>query len=487
MNLKTNEMKYKIIFLFLFSPFCKLSAQDYASMFSTNIKNSDVVVYNALNKSKNETTLFLADNRRIYSYRLKENMTFKDSLSSKRPHEVYNKIVGYSNSDNTNCVYWATDNYLSIFAHSFNYETNVTSNKTIRIDPDTEKIIQFFSENGMFIILSYDKTSNNLKLTTYDHENNVTESVLNTTGFDSNLLSMLMNTSLTTDDKNPNQIIKVTQEIPLFFTESSKKIKSYLSNNNIIITFDKSSVETKLIIIDFVNKTISEKSIEKPKLNNNEITNYSNSYVFDNKIFQISGSNISISIHVKDFNNIILNEINSNSYPDYFNKLNFFEENFIGTSFPLKNKERLLNTLNDGNFGFSVGKFEDKLVITLGKTIPRMYDKDSQNPGPYYIYPSGGLLFSLATAVIFSSTSNSTNKTFANSMNYGRLYTNIWIDESLKPITSSTRDIASEKMRKYLKDRLPEPGQIVFAMNNTIYFGFFDFKEKRFFIRKFTN
>ena len=69
------------------------------------------MVFQAVNKKTNEATLFLADKQRINAIQLSDKMTFKDSLSSKRPNKIFKNIIGYGITSKKTTVFWSTENF----------------------------------------------------------------------------------------------------------------------------------------------------------------------------------------------------------------------------------------------------------------------------------------------------------------------------------------------------------------------------------------
>lgn len=480
-------MKINSFLLFFLLLISNSYSQDYASMFSVGIKNKDVVVFQAINKKSNETTMFLADNKRINAVLLNERLAFKDSLSSKTPDEIYKNIVGYSIADKKTTLFWANEDFSSFFLHSFDFVNRTNENKTFPFDVEKEDIIQFFSENENFYILSYVKSKEQLKFTVFNDKSETNEIFLDVKQLNSYTLNLLVTTKLTGEKDNTLRLEKIATDIPVFFTESLKKNKCYSTENNIVITFDSSFLKTLMIVIDLKTFKVEEKIITKISTIDGMATTYSNSFVLDDRIVQVAGTTKAMSISIKVFNDTLIKEYNSKTNPEIFDAITFYEESVIGSATSIPKKESFFNKMDNKIFGFSCYKTNENIVFSIGKPIP-LVDKDSQYSN-YAMFGGmlGGAIGSLAGSIIDYAISNNSYRSFENSMANGRMYFNFWMDLDYNTIPMKNRDLAFEKMRKSLKNQKIESGQTIFKVNSTLYFGFYNFKEKRYFIKKFVD
>lgn len=459
-------------------------SQNFASMFSIELKGKEkeTMVFQAVNKKTNEATLFLADKQRINAIQLSDKMTFKDSLSSKRPNKIFKNIIGYGITSKKTTVFWSTENFATFLLQTFDFENRTSDIKSVEFPSDRETIIQVFSINENFYILSFLKATNALQLTCFDDKNESKVIVLDTNKINPSVVNLLLATTISNDP-----LEKIADDGMVFFTESLKKNKCYSNENQIVISFDVYAEKTILLLLDLKQGTLVENAIAKPVgLEDNVV--YHNSFVFDDKIAQIVGSKKNIIISIKDFNSNVIKEFSSVTNPSLFDSQKYFNENTIGTAHPIADKKDFLKWLDAATFGFTCYKTTNNYVVSIGKPIPLAYDSESGKMGKteaYMMY--GGMIGGFTGALIGLALSNPGQQSFVSSMNNGRMYFNFWMDTNCNEVPVKFSDLAVEKVRKFIKGRASEPGQTVFSVNNSVYLGSYNKNEKRYFIRKFTD
>lgn len=486
-------MKRIFLFVLLFS-LTSVFGQQYAAMFGAAVKNKEVVVLTAKDELTQKATLFLSDAKRIYSYRLNERLGLRDSLSSKRPHSIFSKIVGYANFETKSVIYWSNDSYSSFLIQSFDYQQRTVAVKQFNLNTAETIPVQFISGIGEFTMLVQDNATKQFRLERFDETDTQLSLPLNTEKLNSYYLSILTATRVDSEEDSGSRVERADSAIGLFFAESGKRNKLYTFGRQAIFTFDSDPEKTVVLVLDLEKNEFTEHVLEKPQLSNGAVALFSNSYIVEDNVFQLTGSASEMMLTVKRLDNTLLASYSTASHPDVFDSFRYFKESYIGIPNALASREDFMKRL-DRTVSLSVHRVDSTYVVSIGKTIPREKINDQNSVNFMMFYPVGsalegaliGAFSGLANAIFFSSYNGSAGRTLSSSMNNGRLYTNFCMDTAFQPTTPFNRDLAFDKLRKTIKDRPSESGQTLFSLNGIVYFGFFNFAEKRYFIQKFTN
>jgi hypothetical protein len=144
--------------------------------FSQEIVNSTPValkknksVFQVVNDSTKETTLFVSDKEKVKAIRLSSEMQIIDSLSTARLNpKMYVGMIGYNENKSNVNLFWTSSNHKDIFIQQFNFDKSNSENKTYTLPLKEETFVQNFSQNGKFYIMTVLKNSNKLKLYVFD-------------------------------------------------------------------------------------------------------------------------------------------------------------------------------------------------------------------------------------------------------------------------------------------------------------------------------
>jgi hypothetical protein len=119
-------------------------------------KNRDI--FQIVNNEKKDVTLFLSDKIKVKAIHLNENMQIVDSVSTERPDtKTYDMMIGY-NINNTNTrLFWSSQDYEEIFAQLYDIANQKVVTQKYTLDLKNEKVLQKFSENDNFYILTFVK------------------------------------------------------------------------------------------------------------------------------------------------------------------------------------------------------------------------------------------------------------------------------------------------------------------------------------------
>lgn len=467
--------------------------------FSQEIVNSTPValkknktVFQVVNDSTKETTLFVSDKEIVKAIRLDKKMQIIDSLSTERLNpKMYVGMIGYNENKSNINLFWTSTNHKEIFIQQFNFDKLKSENKTFTLALKDEKFVQNFSQNGKFYIMTILKNSDKLKLYIFDADGKLEEKIIDLTGFKffqsnyqkTTLYSVLDESYYATE--LPFSLQKIRPENPTSLVESSKKRKCYSIDNTIVLTFDSNLDYTQLITIDLDKFNASEKFIKKPFIAFTERYELnSNSFLINGHLYQIKSSSSQLILTIKDLeDNLIKSYEASDENPIIdFKNSNYVQENG-GTT-----KTRILDTssqfirkTNNLNAGISCYKLNENYLVTMGSV--------SQQEQPVSVVAVAGGMFGMAGAIastmISAAISNPTMESFNAYANRKVVYINGLFDKDANHIKGEIDPLAFDKIRVFFDKNTDVSSQTLYKLDNIYYFGYYDNTTKEYTIRKF--
>lgn len=463
-------------------------SQELVSLIPLDLKR-DRDVFQVVNEATKETTLFLSDKKRVKAIRLSEKMQVLDSMSAERPDTNYSNMIGTCGDKSNPMLFWASSNDKEIFTQKFNMSDHKVSEQKYLLDFKKEKVLQSFSLNENFYLVSVIKDTDILKFYIFNEKEKI-EKTIDFNGYkflDSDIKRTTFYKVLSETFYGRQEsfsITKITSESPASLALSYKKRKVYLDNNKLTFSFDNNTLYTQLITVDLVSFLATEKMIKKPDLINeipyelNEIE--SNSFLFDNKLFQIKSSPDLIKFSIKDLENNILNE---NTI--YWGKsIDIQNSDIMLENGSSKNKRKIdseifIRKMNNQSPAISCYKQDENLLVTLGSVS----QVQQQMSGGMMV----GAMFGVAGVLIASALSSPTMDNFNSYSNREITYVNCLFDQTGKHIEGTVRPLAFEKMRVFLEEAKDLSSQTIFKVGNTYYLGFFEKKSVEYSIRKFVD
>ena len=512
----------KSIALILFLSTVSVFSQEATNSFPLELKgNRDV--FQIVNEANKTVTLFVSDRKEVNAFLLNENMQITDSIKTERPEKKYTDIAGYIKGDKNFRLYWSSGDHKEFYTQLYDVEKHAISTQEYSLKLKDEKFVQNFSENNLFYMVTIVKESNLLKFYIFDSNGEMSEKTIDFTGFrfidennhKSNFYSILrefkqaLNASIS--------LQKITPENTTSLTYSSSKRKCYLKNNQLTITIDVSFDFTQLIVIDLNTFTATEKFIKKPFIyfqDRFEIN--SNSFLLDDKLYQIKLSSSVMKLTVKTLDDILLKEYTATeTEPIDFKNSEIIQKGTAKIAMLTVDNDRILEKtsqflrkVNNISCGISSYNLNGNLLLTLGGVSDvrgaggMMMSMGGLGFGATAFNGLGGVL-NVAANSSTSFSYFSVNQTYENFNSYKNrkvVYINCLLDKDSNHITGELRPIAFDKIQNFLVEddkrtaaslftnpENKEKSKTVFKMDLNYYLGHYDNETKRYVIRKFTD
>jgi hypothetical protein len=455
--------------------------------------------FQVTNETDKEVILFLNDKENVTSIRFDEKFNVKDSLSASRPDKKYKEILGYSRNEGNYFVFWASEDRKEIGAQYFNFIKKEINTTPINLELKKEKIIKELTINNTFYLITIVKNTSILKFYISDNNGDLNEKIVDLSHLKFknssktvSLYSALI--ELAGDPFRPTiHIEHISNDSQPSLALSSKIFKVYTyKKDEIIFTFDNNTSATEILKINLNDFTANLKSIEQPKILQDEL-DYSfaksNSFLIDDKILQIKTTPDILFFTISDQNGNKINQFKTlrEEEINYKNSDVFQEIKSIHNKKVLEKPKQFIRKINNSNPGVTCYKLNGLYYTVIGSS----QDIAHASGGGVGMGMGGG-----AAPMFFAS-----SYTIGNLISYkdkNVVYTNCLFDSNFNHIEDKLQTSAFEKARLFLEENedLKESTSlfgkdlykdlIVFKFNSLLYLGNYNKENKKYQIYSFS-
>lgn len=262
---------------------------------STDIKD----VFPIVNKENNNTVIFIADAKNVYGYKLNPEFKVINKLASESKKRRYKLFIGCDIKDKDYRIFLSNTDRDMFTSINFSF-TNKTTTSTQFELPRFEHFIQTIAPDNKLYFLTANKTTGNLFLYSFDKNGTPKKDRIN---LESTLIvgkkgKPVKIATLLVDE---NSVNKIEKDTPNAIETVSDPIKMYIRNGKAIISFDQYKKETQLLVIDLATKTGTLQRFKKPLTNVNSSRKKTNSFLYDNYIFEIAADKKVFSMHILEY------------------------------------------------------------------------------------------------------------------------------------------------------------------------------------------
>lgn len=466
-------MKKIVTFLFAIS-FVMLSAQTKLTSNFLELKKlkDNYQILNAVNQESNQVFVFASDKKNVTALKYNSALFFTDSLNVNRPAATYDFMAGYSfEKEESPYVYWSTNDLKKILAVQYDFASKKTAESQYELPFKNEEIINSFSENNTFYILSKIHTQEKLKLYVFKN-GKYDEHILDfaTYDFDKDNKKEVKFSELL--EENPIQKIETKTWNPLF--SGVPKTKLYVLDNKILLTFDQSSERTQIFEIDLATFEIKEKNSPQSQLKDHN--GLSNSYFYQDKLYQLKANKKEMVFTVKNYNSDEIIKTYSITANDTIAFKNSDLNIQRGRQRPrdLKTTEKFLDRLNGTNIGLSVYRTKIGTFITLG--------------GIENVSSTGSVLLGITVGVgsiISGSYGSIGGGIIENDDVLQTIYFESLLDSKSEHIDREPQPLAVDFISGFLNDHDEVSLETTFRFKDFYILGYYDAKAKQYIMRKF--
>jgi hypothetical protein len=277
----------------------------------------------------------------------------------------------------------------------------------------------------------------------------------------------------------PYALKYINPEDPTSLTDGAKQRKCYFNKKQITITLDTNVDYTQAFIIDLTTFTATEKMIKKQPIPGDRRFLNSNSFYFNDKLYQIKTSSELLYFTIKDLDDNILKEHSANaSKPIEFKNSEIYQEGGdFGGKRTLETSAQFIRKVNNLHSGLSCYHVGENTLITFGGVSATGQSAGQVTANQF------GFIGAIIGAAFLSPTMESFNS-YAN-----RKVVKIegLFDSEGNNIKGELKPLAFDKIRTFFDDNKDVSSQTLFKMQDAYYLGYYDNKTKEYTIRKFVD
>lgn len=446
-------------------------------------------VFQIVNNSKKEVTLFVSDKEKVKAIQLNEQMQITDSISTERPTpKIYTHMIGYNTNNNGSArLFWSSNDFENIFTQLYDFTNRKVETQQHTLVFKDEKILQKFSRNEKFYILTIVKKTNTFKFHVFDKDGKLEEKTIDLSNFNFYTSQYTKTTLYGMFSANllpfeaPFTLQNINTQNPTSLTDAAKKRKCYINDNQLIITFDMNVDYTQVAIIDLENFTAIEKIIKNHAIAKAEFSTInSNSFYFENKLYLMKSSSSQdlLCFTIKDLDdNLIKEYLANNTKPIDFKNSEISQENGSGGKRVLENTSQFIRKINNLNSGLACYHIGETTLIAFGGVSQVQQSTGQAVLGQF------GLIGALVSVVAF----NPTMESFNSYSNRKVVKIEGIFDKEGNHIEGNLQPLAFDKIRTFFDKNNDVSSQTLFKMSNFYYLGYYDNQKKEYSIRKFAD
>jgi len=457
------------------------------------------------NQKTGDLMLLFEEGKRFQAHLLDSAYASISEVSTKAIPSKYKLILGYNISGQTYSIFFSDNRSTKFGVQTFDFDAKTTKITPLDFKIKGEKYVESVIYDNKIHIITITKKTSDLNFYTFDETFTPSKQVVSLKELEHpnpkirnhTITAYYLLRSTTAGMSSPIiDIEKIEGNNPNVIETTSKKNKLYQLDHQLIFSFDYNDKETLVCFIDLETFTSIVKSYNKPS-KTEEGYRKSNSYIFDNKLFQIASSNEKMKFTILD----LKTEKRIKEYKiTKTDSIKFKNSPIIqegGGLFPALSENRVremektskyLRKISSSDLGISVYKVDNEYNVILGGT------KEIHTGSGYA--GMNGISGGFGTGIGFNGTlSNSSsiwisfNPTFYHYHSYTSTkstYINCLFDQDFEHLTGDIKKNNYDRLYDFedALDKKPKAVNI-FIYKNNLHYGFFDVKKRVYELYKF--
>ncbi|TPN83910.1 hypothetical protein [Aquimarina algicola] len=431
------------------------------------------------NQRKTDVMLLIKEKMRNMAYLLDINYKIKSSIFSEKLPKNYSDLLGYNIQGNTYCIFFSNSKNTKYGVQIFDFENKTSSIQLLDFKIKKESFVETINYNNKFHLITISNNTSDLNIYTFNQN---FEFQKNTISLKELEYENSIDGSIVTayDKLMQYDISKVESNVPNAIEVTSKKIKLYLQDDQLLLTFDHRSKETHIYHINLESFTSTYQAIAKPSKMEKGYK-ISNSYIYYNKIFQIASSPKKMRFTIKKLETGKLikeyvvkqkDSITFKNSPIIQDGFSFFTDSSNKVR-KMEKTSKYLRKISLSDIGISAYKINNKFNLRLGSF------KEVQSGGA----PMPGFQGMPITSVggfnlMFNGYHSYTSATST--------YINCLFDDNFEHLEGKVEENVYDKIKKFENELKSKPKAInIFTHKDRFYYGFYDKEKKNYEIYKF--
>lgn len=482
-----------LLFLSFFTSFAQkevlsLTIDDKTAMLPRTKKG-----FNFLNTTNGDLVIVMIDNKMGFANLFDKDFTEKSAVIFNPPkHE---NILGYKIIGNTYEILFSNNSKKKFTIIRIDFDSKEVSEKDFKFDFEDEKyletvhynnqlfvftgtkdnvfIIRELGEGGFLTLKSFQIESRKqdflklIGLKPFNPEREVNE----------NRKEKLLKREQLFGSLKSN-VTKIDNRVPNAIEQTAQNNKLYQNNKLVYLTIeDEDSLRTIFYKIDLESLDMEEAFYNYPKGRVGDFKKH-NSYILDNKLFQLGSSDNEMKISVKSFSGEVLKEF----YIERNQPIKFKNSPIIqdGKTFvPFVNRRELeetsqyLRKVSSGNIGLTGYKEGDLYYFTIGG-----FKESSSGGGGIMMGGGYGFTGSTAGGMPIVAYQEPTYHSYSSYTSTKSTFFNTHFDAAFNYVAREDSENIFDRIQKFKKSIQYESAEDIFINDGKVYYSYYNLKEK---------
>lgn len=472
----------KILILLGFFQFLVVHSQEFIASLPSN-GNKAKEIFTVINEADKQTILFFTDKTSLSARRLNENFNTVDSLSIQFEKNKVDNIIGFSRTENQYYIYREGSNADEIAVQHFDFDAKKTVSKTLVFELSKEKIINKFTANDIFYVVTVKKNSSILNFYRFQNglmDKNVVDCnhmrFLDIQQQRNNFYDLCKEKSMVVYHA---EIKNISDETQASLVLSAQKSKAYIFDEKIVYTFDSNKNSTQALTVNLSDFKVSQRMYGMPSLSELGDSSESNSLLINDVLIQMKVKDNLLQMTIKDLDNGLLKSFSLYAGQEMlFKNSDIIEENgSIESTKILGNTNQLIRKIKNLFASVSGTYVDGNYYLTLGGVSP---------PQQNSTVLAGGMLGGLAGALIASAIT--TNYSAENLLSYSNkriVYVQSILDDNFNHVEGQYRKRAFDKLRNFAEKNTQLTNHTVFKLNKNLHLLAFNKNSKAYSLYRF--
>lgn len=439
---------------------------------------------------KNGDLMLLLEDKKQFAYLLSSDYLQKSKITTKAFSYKFPNIIGHTIFNNSYSIFYSNTKNTKFGIQTFDFENKTSSNISLDLKIKGEKYVESINHNNKIHIITISKKSSNLNIYILDKSFHPEKKIISLKQLEYPNPSDKHHTInayylLLSDAGGLSSpiidITKIESGNPNAIEITSNENKLYKFKNKIVFSFDYSNKETRICSINLDTFISTIKIFDKPSKHEKNFE-YSNSYIFNNKLFQIASSNKKMKFTVLDLTTGKLIKEYSFTKEDsitFKNSPILEKGKSVYGSSQRKTREvektaKFLRRVSGGHLGISAHKIDNSYIVTLGGTT-NFVSSRSFKTGLGNSFNHDG---TVGNSIPITINHNPTFYGYSGYSTTSSTYINCLFDENFEHQQGDIPKNIYDKVNDF-EGTLKKPlAKNIFLHKDNIHFGFFDKKDR---------
>ena len=467
-------MKRLSVFIFIvFVSFSSKSQEEIINRYTSDLIRQS---FNVVDQKTGNFAVFFESYETVYGFLFDENKREIGRIESSDLPKKYKELIGYIIEGKTIILFMNTRNGRSYGVLKFDFENNTSSVEELDFKLKKEDYLEAFSINNIFYLFSRPNNSNQINI--YKFKSDLS-SKLHEIKFKENEFLDKRGESISL-----HEILSSTEKIenntPVALEISSEYTKIYNDKNKIYFTSDWFKNYTYLISIDLDSFNYKSERIFKPSIDDSYMGLRTNSFLFENHLFQIIASSKQLNIQVTDIETkevIQKYSVNKDEPIPFKNSLIIQEGGSFDNYRELDKTSQFLRKMSQAHAGISVLKQDGVYQITYGSVL------QMPSGGDYIIV--GAIVGGVSGAIIMGSLNTITTSYYGYTNSKSVRITGLF-DDNFNHIEGEVPLNIFDKIKLYTNNIKGIQAETIISLENSYLFGYYNKRKNVYRLVKFS-